>query len=110
MKTYNENESYQEQMIDDDTRELINNKPQTKKYPNAKSVFNLFGKYPANWRINKTQLQSAENLFAERGVEQILKALSFFKENKDKEFCPTINSPYDMDSKWAKIIQFKKRQ
>lgn len=110
MKTYNENESYEEPVLDDDTREIVNKKPQTKKYPNALKVFNLFGKHPLNWKINKTQLQSAENLFTERGMEQIIKALAFIKENKDNEFCPTINSPYDLDSKWAKIIGFKKRQ
>lgn len=109
MKTYNENEPYEEPVLDDDTREIVNKKPQTKKYPNALKVFNLFGKYPLNWKINKTQLQAAENLFTERGSEQIIKALQFYKENKDNEFCPTINSPYDLDSKWAKIIGFKKR-
>jgi len=110
MKTYNENESYQEPSIDADSREIISTKKQTKKYPNAQSVFSLFGKYPLNWKINKTQLQSAENLFLERGVVQILKAINFYKENKESEFCPVINSPYDLDSKWAKLISYKKRQ
>ena len=108
---YNENkpsDSY-EDSVDLETGE-IEAKPQTKRYPNARQVFALFGKYPLNWKINKTQLQAAENLFAERGIEQIIKALNFIKENRDKEFFPSINSPYDMDSKWAKMIQFKKRQ
>ena len=110
MKTYNENESYQEPEVNLDTGEITTTKKQTKKYPNAQIVFGLFGKYPANWKINKTQLQSAENLFLERGVVQILKAINFYKENKESEFCPVINSPYDLDSKWAKLISYKKRQ
>ena len=110
MKTYNENESYQEPEFDLETGEIIKKKTQTKKYPNAQSIFSLFGKYPANWKINKTQLQSAENLFLERGVVQILKAINFYKENKESEFCPVINSPYDLDSKWAKLIHFKSKQ
>ncbi len=110
MKRYNEDQSYEEPSIDLDTGERVEVKPQTKKYPNSKVVFSLFGKYPANWKINKTQLQSAENLFLERGVEQIIKALNFIKENKEDKFCPIINSPYDLDSKWAKMIGFKKRQ
>lgn len=112
MKTYDENKHSDEGIpeMSYETNEPITSKPQTKKYPNALKVFNLFGKYPANWKLNRTQLQSAENLFSERGVEQIIKALTFFKENKDNEFCPQINSPYDMDSKWAKLIGFKRKQ
>lgn len=110
MKTYDENNPYQEPSIDIDTREISEAKKQPSKYPNSKKIFNLFGKYPANWKINKTQLQSAENLFIERGVEQILRAINFYRENKEDEFCPIINSPYDLDSKWAKLIGFKKKQ
>jgi hypothetical protein len=111
MKTYNENNHSDSDIpnIDLDTGETIK-KPSTKKYPNALKIYNLFGKYPLNWKINKTQLQSAENLFKERGSEQIIKALEFYRENKDKEFCPTINSPYDLDSKWIKLLSFKKKQ
>ena len=109
---YSENkssDSYEDE-IDIETGEAIYHKPQTKKYPNARKVFALWGNYPANWKINKTQLQAAENLYSERGVEQIIKALKFYQENKEDQFCPEINSPYDMDSKWAKIISFKKKQ
>lgn len=109
MRTYNENESYQEPELDLETGEVIKKLP-TKKYPNASKVFSFFGKHPANWKINKTQLQAAENLYTERGSEQILKALNFYKENKEDKFCPVINSPYDLDSKWNKLISFKKRK
>lgn len=113
MKTYDEGKHSDDGLpeINYDTQEkVISPKQETKKYPNAKTVFALFGKHPANWRINKTQLQAAENLFLERGIEQIIKALTYVRKNKEDKFCPTINSPYDLDSKWAKLIGFKKRQ
>lgn len=109
-KETNHEDSY-EDVVDLETGEKsVPKRENTKKYPNARKVFALFGNVPANWRINKTQLQSAENLFTERGIEQIIKALQFYKENKDEEYCPVINSPYDLDSKWAKLVVFKKKQ
>jgi hypothetical protein len=86
-------------------------KPQTRKYPNAMAVYQVFkrelGRLPANWKQNKHQLQSAENLFEERGIESIVKALRYYKANKDAEFVPLISSPYDLDSKWTKLGEFK---
>lgn len=84
-------------------------KPQTRKYPNARGVFALWGKYPKNWEINKTQLQAAENLFSERGAPQIIKALNLIKEYKDHRYFPSIQTPYDMDSKWGKLVRFKNK-
>ena len=109
-KETNHEDSYEESIDYDTGEKSASKKENTAKYPNSRTVFALFGKYPLNWKINKTQLQAAENLFLERGVEQIMKAINFVKQNKDKEFCPVINSPYDLDSKWAKIISFKKKQ
>lgn len=100
---------YTEPVVDLDSGEITPPKPSSRKYPNAPTVFKLFGKHPANWKINRTQLQSAENLFAERGINQITKALAFYKEHREEKYCPNINSPYDLDSKWAKIIGFQKR-
>lgn len=80
------------------------------KYPNAKKVFALFGKYPKNWEMNKTQLKSAENLVEEKGLEKVEKVIQFFLENKDDTFCPQISSPYDLDSKWRKLFEYKKRK
>lgn len=80
---------------------------------NYRVVFDVFkkvnGSYPANWAINKTQQLSAENLYTERGLEQIEKALRFYNENKEHEFCPKITSPYDLDSKWSKLFSFKSK-
>jgi hypothetical protein len=85
-------------------------KPRSSKpSPVAEKVFKLFSpKYPANWKLNKTQRQAATNLYEERGLEQIEKALEFYRENKDEQYCPTILTPYDLDSKWKKLAKFKR--
>lgn len=82
-----------------------------KKYPNALQVYKVFlevlGKLPANWKVNKTQLQCAENLFEERGLEKVRNALQFYKEHQEEEFCPQVSTPYDLDTKYTKLSQFK---
>ena len=91
---------------------LEEKKPQTRKYPNAPAVRKVFqevlGKSPAAWKVNKNQLLACENLYTERGMKAIRNALLFSKEYKDKEYCPQISSPYDLDSKWTKLGEFKK--
>lgn len=104
-------DDYLEGEIDLDTGDLTPaEKPKTKKYPNAKPVFNIFkevlGRYPKNWDVNKTQLRCAENLSTERGLVQIKKALLSYQERKDEKFCPQIHSPYDLDSKWTNLYKF----
>lgn len=78
---------------------------------NYKPVFAVFeevlGKHPGNWAVNTTQQRCAENLFTERGIPAIKNALTWYKEHKDQEFCPQISSPFDLDSKWTKLGEFK---
>ncbi len=89
-------------------------KTPTKKYPNAPTIRKIFqevlGKNPATWKQHKPQLLSSENLYTERGEKAVKNALLYFQENKDKEFCPQITSPYDLDSKWTKLGEFKQKQ
>lgn len=106
-------DDYEEGVIDldgDISLEEIK-KPQTKKYPNAPAVRKVFlevlGKSPANWKINKNQLQACENLYTERGLVSVKKALLFAEEHKKEEYCPKISSPYDLDSKWTKLGEYK---
>ena len=84
--------------------------PKVKKF-DPQPVYNVFkdelGIAPLNWKTNKTQRQSAENLLTERGLDQIRKALQFYKEVKEEQFCPAILSPYDLDSKWHKLLKLK---
>lgn len=83
------------------------------KYPNAKKVREVFaevlGYNPAAWR-NKAQVQACENLYKERGLEKIRKVLEFYVENKDRDFCPQVSSPQDLDLKYAKLSSFKTRK
>lgn len=86
-------------------------KPPKVKNFDPQPVYNVFkdelGIAPLNWKTNKTQRQSAENLLTERGLDQIRKALQFYKEVKEEQFCPAILSPYDLDSKWHKLLKLK---
>lgn len=73
------------------------------KYPHSKEVFGLWGSWPRNWLLNTTQLRAAENLYEERGLDEIKDALQFIKDYGNADFFPSITSPYDLDSKWAKL-------
>lgn len=67
-------------------------------------VFELFGNpYPLAWKANRTQIQAAKNLLAERGITDIEEALSWYNKHKEDPYCPVVNTPYDLDSKWAKL-------
>lgn len=109
----NKSDDYEEGIIDLDGDGSLKaeKKPTTKKYPNALAIRKIFqevlGRNDANWKINKTQLQACENLYTERGVEKVRNALEWWKEHKDVEFCPRVDSPYDLDAKYVKLSQFK---
>lgn len=74
-----------------------------------RKVFALWGKYPRNWDLNRTQIQAAKNLLAEHDLPLIRGALKFHSEMSEHVFCPNITSPYDLDSKWKKLAAFKKK-
>jgi len=75
-----------------------------------KKLYQLWwDKYPVNWNRNRTQISSAKNLLEEHGMEQVEKALTFWRKYKSDPFCPDISTPYDLDSKWDKLLQYKKR-
>lgn len=86
-------------------------KPKKKAPQVALEVFTVFseviGKNPLNWRTNVTQRTCAENLYKERGLNGIRRALEFYIEHRGDKFCPKIHSPYDLDSKWSKLYEFK---
>ena len=86
-------------------------KKSTRKYPDAPIVRKLFqeilGVNPLDWNRNTTVLQACENLLTEHNVEKVRNALNFYKEHKENKFCPIINSPVDLDRKYARLSQFK---
>lgn len=111
-KPYNENNHADDlPIVDSETGEFT---PEvTKKKSVCYDVFAVFeevlGRYPLNWRVNRTQRQSAENLFHEHGLDAVKNALKFYKQNRDDEYCPNVATPYDLDSKWNKLVAFKKK-
>lgn len=105
-------DDYLEGEVNYDTGEVTPLKEERKKkYPNAPAIRKLFqeiiGRNPANWKVNKTQLQACENLSTERGLESVRKALEFYKRHENDEYIPSIDSPYDLDSKWTKLGKYK---
>lgn len=57
---------------------------------------------------NKTERLSCENLLKYKQFNEIKSILEFYKENKEKEFCPQISSPYELEYKWTKLEAFYK--
>jgi hypothetical protein len=110
-----QSDDYEEGIIDLDGDGSLQEqkKTPTRKYPNAPAVRKVFqevlGKNEPNWKINKTQLQACQNLFTTRGISKIKNALEFYQEVKGQDFCPTIDSPYDLDSKYDKLARFKNK-
>lgn len=80
------------------------------KYPDADKVFVLWGDYPRTWIKNPNQRAAAQDLFEKRKIEGIKNALDWYADLKDRDFCPQIDSPYDLDSKWAKFEKFVEKQ
>lgn len=78
-----------------------------------KQVFQVFkeelGIYPLNWNTNKTQIQSAKNLLEEHKLDKVRRALVAYKELKELELSPQILSPWDLDTKWHKLLAFKQK-
>ena len=105
---------FEEPVVDLDSGETINPVVKgKKKYPNRDEIYTIFkeaGIPPKGiWYVSSTQMKCAENLSTERTTEQIKNALQFYKENQEAKYCPTIRSPFDLDSKWDKLTSFKKR-
>jgi uncharacterized protein (DUF433 family) len=88
------------------------------KYPHAAEVRKVFlrilGRNPANWKVNRTELQACENLYTERGIEKIEAALNYYKKYKEENpgdaYFIVIDSPFDLDSKWTKLGAHKLKQ
>lgn len=111
-KSHNENAHSDDlPSVDMDSGQVIEEKKKSKSQ--APVVFDLFkeilGSRSTNWLINKTQRKAAENLLTDKGVDKIKNALEFYKENQDSEYCPRISSPFDLDSKWENLKEFKKK-
>lgn len=100
--------------LDGDGTLVEEKKKPARKYPNAPAVRKIFqevlGVNLGNWKTNKNQLQACENLYTELGIKKIRNALEYYKEHKEEKYCPIINSPHDLDGKYAKLSQFKTKK
>lgn len=88
-------------------------KPKEKKQRHYKEVYEIFkcvGIYSIDWIKNTTEQTAGDNLYTEKGLEQVEKALQLYKEYKDEEFCPLIYSPSSLMRKWKPLLAFKKKK
>lgn len=96
-----------EEAIDIETGERIKPK-QRKSSKHSLEIYALFGEYPKNWLWNASQRKAADALY-ERGIEKVKQALGFYRQHRDDEFCPRILTPFDLDSKWIKLSDYKRK-
>lgn len=83
--------------------------PKIKRDTSYYAIFELWGKYPLNWKTNRTEIDAAKNLFQERKLEHCRQALAFYSEYKDMPMCPQILKPSDLDRKWENLKAFKNK-
>lgn len=76
------------------------------KYPNAKEVFRLFGKYPAPWERHTTFLADAQWLYEEKGMEELSEMKAWYDKNRKREFCPQFDDPHEWVLKYKKVDDF----
>lgn len=82
-----------------------------KKDTSYRKVFVAMGgpNYPLAWNTNRTEIQAAKNLLAERGLQKVKEAVKWWRQHKDEQFCPDLSTPYSLDNKWDKALNFKYR-
>lgn len=66
---------------------------------------------PSHSRLfgNKTQRASAERLIKKYGLEKMVAAVKYLATIKDRQFAPSITTPYEMEAKLGKLITFTLR-
>lgn len=96
--------------VTDEEMERWQKKPRNAKYPHSKEIFDLFPNYTSSWKINRTYCISAENLYLTRGVADTKEALDFAIKHRKEQFCPQIFTPYDLDMKWDKLVEYSLRK
>lgn len=99
-------------VLDADTGEPI--EQEVPKRSDCYEVYELFEKilgikYPHFWVRNRAIRDAGERLWNEKGRTKIITALVFYRDNKDDKFCPSIETPFDLEVKWSKLLGFKKR-
>lgn len=75
-----------------------------------RKVFELWPKYPLNWRANRTEIAAAKNILAEHSIEEAKNALDFAETYSHEEMCPQILKPSDLDRKWINLQAFRDKR
>lgn len=75
-----------------------------------RKVFELWPKYPLNWRSNRTEIAAAKNILAEHSLEEARNALNYAKQNEHEEKCPQMLKPSDLDRKWVNLQAFRDKR
>lgn len=92
--------------IEKDTEEK-SSKPD-RRVKEKESVFLLFGGRQA-WWLSATQRTAALALIDAYKFEQVAKAVSLAKLNKDDPFCPKVNTPTELVEKWGALLDYNYR-
>lgn len=98
----------QEEVVEEkeNTEESLRGRKDTSYLQVYESFNAIHGKWPQNWKSNRTQIQAAKNLLEERGLEEIESAIKWYKDLKHLNHCYDVSTPWDLDSKWKKFEEF----
>ena len=101
-----------ERVLSQELREVLEDDKPTKikKDTSYLSVFELWGKYPLNWKANRTEIDAAKNILAEHGLEKAAAALRYSRGAQEEIHCPQILKPSDLDRKWVNLIAFRDKR
>ncbi len=94
------------EVMHDDEPERWQRRPSSARFPHSKEIFALFPNYTPSWKVNRTFCISAENLYVVRGVADTKEALDFAIKHRKEPFCPQVFTPYDLDMKWDKLVDY----
>ena len=107
---YNENKSFEEAVVDDETNEVAITKKPNKSYQrDILNAFTVIDPKNKTYYKNKTQLSSCDFLFKEYGLEKVLRAIIAINKYKSEPFFPSITSPYELMEKWSKFREAVKK-
>lgn len=93
--------------VDDWGEEIV---PRWKKRDTSyREVFVVFGgkEYPKSWERWASMKKAAEGLMKDRGIEQIKKAVAFYRAHEHETYCPQLSTPIDLDQKWDALLKYK---
>lgn len=87
--------------------------PDKDMHPEIVKVMDVFSKVnPAIKRMygNKTQRVATVRLIKEFGLERVVKAAQMAVECYEKEHAPSVTTPYELETKWAKLKAYYTRE